>query len=100
MGAYHSSELPMFFDTYSDIGGPGTAFQNATSRAMQDFYLAFANDPENGLAELGWSKYNGSAIMNLGGINNATGKEETYYELDAAVIEDACNGYYPYEFTP
>jgi hypothetical protein len=100
MGGYHSSELPMIMGTYADIGGPGTAFQNETSVAMQDLWLAFANDPENGLANMGWSKYNGSTIIDLGGVNNATGQPEAYYELNAAELEDACIGYYPYTFIP
>ncbi|TGO40966.1 hypothetical protein BHYA_0028g00070 [Botrytis hyacinthi] len=35
MGAYHSSELPMIFGTYADVGGDGTQFQKDTSEAMQ-----------------------------------------------------------------
>ncbi|KIW10075.1 hypothetical protein PV08_11035 [Exophiala spinifera] len=57
LGAYHSSELPMVFGT-STLLGPNTALENRTSHYMQDAWLAFVRDPQNGLKNYGWPLYN------------------------------------------
>lgn len=56
--AYHSSDIPMVFGT-SDLLGPNTATETATSKYMQDAWAAFARDPENGLQ---WPKYDPDAL--------------------------------------
>ncbi|TGO13709.1 hypothetical protein BTUL_0064g00070 [Botrytis tulipae] len=91
MGAYHSSELPMIFGTYADVGGDGTRFQKDTSEAMQDLWLAFARDPENGLSNAGWPKYGEGSVEVLGGERNGT--LVTHYATPKAGIEDACLTY-------
>lgn len=91
MGAYHSSELPMIFGTYADVGGAGTPFQKATSEAMQDLWLEFAKDPENGLANAGWPKYSSGNVEVLGGEQNGT--QVTHYATPKGSIEDACATY-------
>ncbi|KAI1619453.1 Alpha/Beta hydrolase protein [Exophiala viscosa] len=88
MGPYHSSELPMIFGTYGDFRGPGTAFEQSTSEAMQDLYLAFARDPVNGPANLGWPKYSENQIEIFGnGSSPAT-------PVDKTEINAACADYY------
>ncbi|KAI7482988.1 acetylcholinesterase [Hortaea werneckii] len=57
MGAYHSSELPMLFGTHPNFRGPSTPLEYATSHAFQDAYVAFARDPEHGLAMQDWQQY-------------------------------------------
>ncbi|THV52974.1 hypothetical protein BGAL_0063g00320 [Botrytis galanthina] len=91
MGAYHSSELPMIFGTYADVGGDGTRFQKDTSEAMQDLWLTFARDPENGLSNAGWPKYGEGSVEVLGGEQNGT--LVTHYATPKAGIEDACLTY-------
>lgn len=91
MGAYHSSELPMIFGTYADVGGDGTRFQKDTSEVMQDLWLAFARDPENGLSNAGWPKYGEGSVEILGGKQNGT--LITHYATPKAGIEDACLTY-------
>lgn len=91
MGAYHSSELPMIFGTYGDVGGAGMRFQKETSEAMQDLWLQFAIDPENGLAQAGWPKYKSGKVEVLGGDVNGT--QTTHYAADKSPIEDACATY-------
>ncbi|KAF3051815.1 hypothetical protein E8E11_003378 [Didymella keratinophila] len=59
--AYHSSDIPMVFGT-SDLLGPNTATETATSKYMQDAWAAFARDPENGLQ---WPKLCMDEEMNL-----------------------------------
>lgn len=46
MGAYHSSELPLVFGTRGQFRGPATAFEEEVSKAMQDLWVAFAQNPE------------------------------------------------------
>ncbi|KAF5494471.1 Acylcarnitine hydrolase [Colletotrichum siamense] len=53
LGAYHTAELPLIFGTH-DIDGPSTDFEKRVSERMQDLYLQFAIDPENGLRSAGW----------------------------------------------
>jgi carboxylesterase type B len=60
-GAYHSSDLPMIFGTYGLARGNGTVFQKQVSEKMQDFWVAFAEDPVHGLTRLGWNAYKGGA---------------------------------------
>lgn len=66
-GAYHSSEIPQVFGTYSYVGPP-TKHQEALSGYMQTAWASFAKDPQAGP---GWAKL-GSAekdVADLGGIN-------------------------------
>jgi acetylcholinesterase len=93
MGSYHSSELPLNFGTYGDFRSNGTAFEKATSEAMQDMYLAFAKDPENGPATVGWSKYTDGYIEQFGAVDS-NGKENAAQLIPKDVINQACTGYY------
>jgi acetylcholinesterase len=58
-GAYHTSDIPMIFGTYALSRGPGTEFQKQVSEKMQKYWVAFAEDPVNGLPKLGWGSYQG-----------------------------------------
>ncbi|TEY86380.1 hypothetical protein BOTCAL_0009g00070 [Botryotinia calthae] len=82
MGTYHSSELPMMFGTYADVGGDGTLFQKDTSEAIQNLWLAFARDPENGFRNAGWPKYGEGSVEQNGTLI-------THYATPKAGIEDA-----------
>jgi acetylcholinesterase len=65
-GAFHSSDLPMIFGTYALARGPGTDFQRQVSERMQEYWVAFAEDPINGLPKFGWARYadgEGEGIM-------------------------------------
>lgn len=64
LGAYHSSELPLIFGTYSDYRGSGTAFETATSLEMQDLWLGFAQDPTNA-QRAGWVPYTSGLALEL-----------------------------------
>ena len=93
MGAYHSSELPMIMGTFGDFRGRGTSFQSATSQVMQDMYLAFARDPENGLAAIGWPKYDSGLVEVFGG-SAENGTESTHRAVPRGNIESICDGYF------
>ena len=85
MGAYHSSDLVMLFGTHEHgTGLSSTPLETETSLRMQDFLLAFMNDPHNGPKELGWPAFepmaigggtmirfgaNGKAVQNVSGSN-------------------------------
>jgi acetylcholinesterase len=56
-GASHTSDIPMIFGTYDVARGPATDFQNQVSEKMQEYWVAFAEDPVNGLPKLGWNSY-------------------------------------------
>lgn len=60
-GAYHSSDLPLVFGTHGIARSNSTDFEIAVSKEMQDYFLAFAEDPENGLPERGWKGYAGDS---------------------------------------
>ncbi|KAF2226117.1 Alpha/Beta hydrolase protein [Elsinoe ampelina] len=92
MGAYHSSELPLIMGTFGDHRGRGTPFQSATSQAMQDAYLAFAEDPEGGLAGRGWERYESGLVQVFGGSENGT--EWTERSVPRDEVEGICDGYY------
>ena len=92
MGAYHSGELPMIMGSFGDYRGRGTPFQSATSQVMQDMYLAFAEDPENGVAKLGWPKYADGLVEVFGGRVNGTNTVQHTVPRDQ--VEGACDEYY------
>lgn len=54
MKAYHFSELPMTMGTHEIERGPSTDFQRQLSATIQDMWVAFARDPEKGLARWEW----------------------------------------------
>lgn len=91
MGAYHSSELPLLFGTYGDFRGSGTDFEDKTSEIMQDYYLAFALDPESGLESAGWPKYSTGLVEIFGGEQNGT--DTPAYPAPKGLAEDICDGY-------
>ncbi|KAM0720890.1 hypothetical protein Q7P37_003175 [Cladosporium fusiforme] len=56
LGAYHYSDLYMFFGTYLIAPGKISDLEVKTSERMQDLLLAFATDPAS-LPEKGWPPY-------------------------------------------
>jgi carboxylesterase type B len=74
--AYHSSELPIVFGTYSQITDiPQTPDEIALSRYIQSAWVAFARDPKKGLSGFGWPMYNptSSSLIQLGNFFNRSG---------------------------
>lgn len=53
-GAFHSAELPLIMGTHDIARENSTAFEYEVSDKMQDLWLAFIEDPENGLTKAGW----------------------------------------------
>lgn len=55
---YHTSELPVVFGTASWLTGiQDTPAQASMGAFMRNAWAEFARDPEDGLANLGWPKY-------------------------------------------
>lgn len=77
-GAYHTSELPLIFGTYSQytsgnhsLAPAEAAFEVAVSTHWQDLYLAFIRDPLHGLPAMGWPAFqpegSNKTVMMFGG---------------------------------
>ncbi|KAL2288408.1 hypothetical protein FJTKL_03799 [Diaporthe vaccinii] len=59
---YHTSELPVVFGTASWLTGiQDTPAQASMGAFMRNAWAEFARDPEDGLANLGWPKYDPNA---------------------------------------
>lgn len=68
-GAYHGVDLHMIFDASIDVSGLATSIdQRKLTGLMQRAWWAFANDPHNGLVEMGWPQFEQGAesVMQLG----------------------------------
>ncbi|KAH7198538.1 Alpha/Beta hydrolase protein [Fusarium flagelliforme] len=53
-GAFHSAELPLIMGTHDEAREKSSEFEYEVSHAMQDCWLAFAQDPSAGLTRMGW----------------------------------------------
>ncbi|KAI1527174.1 PnbA Carboxylesterase type B [Pyrenophora tritici-repentis] len=89
-GAYHSSDIPLYFGTYGIVRGNGTAFEKAVSEKVQDYYLAFAKDPVNGLPQMGWNAYTPSGEAVLIGYDG-----EIVQGIEESELEKPCDGVKP-----
>jgi cholinesterase len=91
MGAYHSSELPLLMGTHPNFRGPSSRLEYATSYAMQDAWVAFAKDPQNGLTEQDWKPYPqlGMAVVREFGAGQPAG------DVSIAKVEALCAGNAP-----
>ncbi|KAJ4365286.1 hypothetical protein N0V83_008905 [Neocucurbitaria cava] len=89
--AYHSSDLPLVFGTYGLARGAGTEFEKQVSEQMQDYWLAFAEDPVRGLPKLGWHGYEGvmGEAMLIGE------GDKVMQPIAESMIESLCNDTLP-----
>ncbi|KAI9927242.1 hypothetical protein ASPWEDRAFT_144037 [Aspergillus wentii DTO 134E9] len=93
LGAFHSSELPLIFGTSGQFYGPDTAFEKSVSEKMQDLWVAFAKDPQNGLQEMGWPKSTSDRFLMLGG-QDVVNQTVVSAVMDDHLIDGACKSYY------
>jgi len=57
--AFHAADIPIVFGTYGfSPFGPPTNNEIALSKYVQAAWVAFAKDPQNGLVNYGWPRYN------------------------------------------
>jgi acetylcholinesterase len=89
-GAYHQADMPLIFGTHNIARTNSTPFEVAVSEKMQDYWLAFAQDPVNGLPEMGWESYEPEGEAVLIGY-----KDKVVQPLPESVLEAPCNGLVP-----
>ncbi|KAJ5098121.1 carboxylesterase [Penicillium argentinense] len=86
MGAFHSSDLMMFFGTYFynavNTTARPTIQEVKTSQIMQDHLLAFMKDPKKGPASLGWVPYTYGGKVIRFGANGIPAQNVSGYEID------------------
>jgi cholinesterase len=73
-GAYHGSEMQMLFGNSEDVSGIVTiAAQERLTDVMQKAWVAFADDPVNGLEGFGWPRFapEEETLVRLGYQNSA-----------------------------
>lgn len=80
-GAYHASELPLIFGTAGKFHGPATSYENVVGATLQDLWLDFARDPQNGLRSVSWESFGAGKAVLLGG-EDAALKVIDIQELD------------------
>jgi acetylcholinesterase len=85
-GAYHSAELPLIFGTHDIARTPSTSFEYKVSEKMQDYWLAFAEDPVKGLPKLGWNKYTPKGDAVLIGYENVVSQAITQSKLEGSCV--------------
>ncbi|KAG6902004.1 hypothetical protein C0995_005804 [Termitomyces sp. Mi166 len=83
--AYHTAEIPLVYGT---MPAP-TNIEKTLSKFIQDAWVAFARDPIQGLANLGWPMYSPdtSTLALIGNSQNQTGLTFT----SAQILDLPCN---------
>lgn len=102
LGAYHASDIPMFFGTYHllDHIADSTSFQAEVSMALQDHVLSFVKDPYQGpQREYGWlpmvtTETNGGHLLRFG-----TGNKVVHH-IDGVEVDGVCLGLREYDPFP
>lgn len=89
MGAYHSAELPMLFGTHPLYRSASSPLEYATSQALQDSWLAFARDGEEGLQATGWQQYTGDENA----VVREFGRDVAVQDGDTQDLEAQCAQY-------
>ncbi|KZT60898.1 alpha/beta-hydrolase [Calocera cornea HHB12733] len=90
--AYHSSEIPLVFGTYNDSTFPygPTSSEIALSSWMQGAWVAFAQDPVNGLTNYGWPSYGSLPVLyTLAELGNSNNPDGPTYSV-AATLDVGC----------
>ncbi|AEO64622.1 uncharacterized protein THITE_2041205 [Thermothielavioides terrestris NRRL 8126] len=105
MGAYHASDVPMLFGTYATLGDTAevTAFQREVAEAMQDYVLAFMEDPKNGLRKKGWLPWGetqGSEVKDGRNMLRFASGGVVARNVSADEVDDACILGSPYNSSP
>lgn len=99
LGAYHYSDLYMFFGTYPIAPGPIPEFEVQTSEKMQDLLYDFVADPSC-LPAHGWPEYDATAA-NGGHLARFGAHGRTLQIVDGNDVEGACHlPGYTYDTTP
>ncbi|KAK5093742.1 hypothetical protein LTS08_008842 [Lithohypha guttulata] len=100
LGAYHDTDLPMLFGTYADFRSnlmtkEELQKEKAVSETMQDFVLAFMQDPKGGLEGKGWPEYGQGQMIRFGGSDGRVSGV-----VDVGDVDGVCYGEGPYDSSP
>jgi carboxylesterase type B len=98
LGAYHASDIPLLMGSY-ERAGPGTDFEREVAEAMQDYLLAFMEDPEDGLRKKGWLPHGGRVGQGGNMVRFAAGGVVAQ-NVSAAEVDLACVSGTPYNNSP
>lgn len=105
MGAFHGSDVPMLMGTFETVGerkGQVTEFQRRVAERMQDYLLAFMEDPEAGLRKAGWLPWGEVEGSEVGGRNMMRfgSGGVVARNVSADELDDACMLGRPYNSSP
>ncbi|KAK4246326.1 lipase 1 [Corynascus novoguineensis] len=91
MGAYHASDVPLVFGTHATLGQieKVTAFERDVAHRMQDYVLAFMEDPESGLSRKGWLPWGETGVHHHAMLRFGSGGVVAR-NVSADEIDDAC----------
>ena len=81
----------MLFGTHPNFRGESTAFEYATSHAMQDAWVAFASSGTKGLESTGWEEYDAIGEVKV----REFGDEVPAKDVSLSALENKCNGAAP-----
>lgn len=99
LGAYHYSDLYMFFGTYKVTPGEAPSLEVEISERMQDLLLDFVKDPES-LPANGWPKFDTSGADG-GQLARFGAHGEVMHLVDGNDVDGACHlEGYEYDTTP
>ncbi|KAJ3763380.1 hypothetical protein EV360DRAFT_66362, partial [Lentinula raphanica] len=90
LGAYHYSDLYMFFGTYLIAPGEITDLEVKTSEKMQDCFLDFITDPSS-LSSKGWPEYLATNSTTGGTLIQFGADEQVEQLVDGNSVEGACH---------
>ncbi|KAI0165253.1 alpha/beta-hydrolase [Hypoxylon sp. FL1284] len=98
MGAYHGADIPLIFGSYN-ISGNATDLERQAAETMQDYVLAFLEDAENGLRNLGYLPC-GSAQEGDQPMVRFSAGVNIVENITSAEVDDACLGEGSYDSDP
>ncbi|OIW29172.1 alpha/beta-hydrolase [Coniochaeta ligniaria NRRL 30616] len=98
LGAYHASDIPLLMGSY-ERGGPATGFERSVAETMQDYLLAFMEDPEDGLRRKGWEPHVERVSVGGNMVRFAVG-DTVADNASASEVDFACVSGAPYNRSP
>lgn len=78
----------MLMGTHGNFRGASSELEEATSRAFQDAYVAFASDPAGGLPGQGWDVYAALGGSDVRGFGDGVAAKD----VSVADMEALCDG--------
>ncbi|KAH8902371.1 alpha/beta-hydrolase [Coniochaeta sp. PMI_546] len=98
LGAYHAADIPLLMGSY-ERPGPATGFEKQVAETMQDYLLAFVEDPEDGLRKKGWAPHTERVSVGGNMIRFAVA-DKVAINASASEVDFACVSGAPYNSSP